>query len=781
MQTASNLALSVSTESPQISPKGASSKASSEGGFDDAFKVAQSSIEANKTAGSKSTSMQKVDESESKYLQTQSVGETKLSTQDATNHNGTLGASDLEDGELLSEKAGVNEAVKRVGLATAEGGKTLQMDGGEFAVQQDETVLSSHSSLLPVVKDTAQGVVEASVTASEETSPLINSPSLQDSSRFTGKSDVAPVTVGEIQDPASIVTPAAVGAGVVVAKAGAIELPEQGAASAIREALPLQGKEAQLQIENLEASTVLDDPEARVMLNPSSGEEKLAAKSVKELVTNQEMPLLGQQGASVTASSSTQNQLAVSVEDITPEDVLQTAEKPKQKSGNTGLPFMAGAGLSALAGDDSTAAEQSVTVTNSVSQIGDSSLNFSQSPDTTLPSSPLSASNPIVDSGLDIEANTTALSKQTEQGNKTLDTVALSSALLASTKALSNDKTAKGAVGLEASQGAEQASSNLSNDMLLPKEGEAATIATDTESDDLSWVLSQMDKAPKQLAGTSVTAVASAMSEAKPNDQTVTGAPLLSDKFNSEGAKLSAAMALGVSLDADSLAATKSGLESLGEPLATDEVLMDDTIELRKKDQESLLTKVANQAERVGQEVGGMASSVSAPQAAKALSASLATQLTNANNQQNLAMSVPPNHPNWASEMAQKVTWIAREGGHTAHIRLDPPELGSLTVKVSVDSDANTQVSFVAASVQSRDVLESQMHRLREMLAQQGMDLNQVDVDVAERDTSNTQFAEKDQQQGQYAGQVASIEEELEADLIENTSYVSANGVDYYA
>ena len=154
-------------------------------------------------------------------------------------------------------------------------------------------------------------------------------------------------------------------------------------------------------------------------------------------------------------------------------------------------------------------------------------------------------------------------------------------------------------------------------------------------------------------------------------------------------------------------------------------------LKLRKKEHEAMLGRMSAQADgHIGADnsPGGLNSSLNNNvNRAAALGATAIAGNAVPNSTASLAMTLPPGHPGWAGEMSQKVAWIARDGGHTAHIRLDPPELGSLTVKVSVDSDSNTQISFVAATPQARDLLEGQMGRLREMLAQQGMDLSRAD------------------------------------------------------
>jgi flagellar hook-length control protein FliK len=62
-----------------------------------------------------------------------------------------------------------------------------------------------------------------------------------------------------------------------------------------------------------------------------------------------------------------------------------------------------------------------------------------------------------------------------------------------------------------------------------------------------------------------------------------------------------------------------------------------------------------------------------------------------------------------------------------ATIRLDPPELGSLEVKVKVQNE-QTHIQIVTQSAQVRDALESQSVRLREALAEQGLNLSNLDV-----------------------------------------------------
>ncbi|MGO2353152.1 MAG: flagellar hook-length control protein FliK [Marinomonas foliarum] len=294
----------------------------------------------------------------------------------------------------------------------------------------------------------------------------------------------------------------------------------------------------------------------------------------------------------------------------------------------------------------------------------------------------------------------------------------------------------------------------------------------------LSWVLSQMANPVTKAASDSVTGEA----EIDPS-KVVSGAAAAAvvgsvvNKESRSGAVPQSLLGAGTATALDGDAVDLS--DTL---LADDGVLLNEPIELRKKEQEAMIGRMSAQIDGSfadDNSSGGLNSSLHNNNVNRA--AVVAANSPAMTPQNNLTMSLPPGHPGWANEMTQKVAWIARDGGHTAHIRLDPPELGSLTVKVSVDSDSNTQISFIAATPQARDLLEGQMGRLRDMLAQQGMDLSRADVDVSQQDTSGAQDRANDGGNGSSQGLLAS-NDELEDELDpSNLSYVSASGVDYYA
>lgn len=86
--------------------------------------------------------------------------------------------------------------------------------------------------------------------------------------------------------------------------------------------------------------------------------------------------------------------------------------------------------------------------------------------------------------------------------------------------------------------------------------------------------------------------------------------------------------------------------------------------------------------------------------------------------------------PGWTQEVTDKVMWMSSQNLKSAEIKLDPAELGRLDIKIDM-SQEHTQVTFTSANAGVRESLEAQMHRLRELLAQQGM--QDVDVNVSDQ------------------------------------------------
>ncbi|MDE1461461.1 flagellar hook-length control protein FliK [Spartinivicinus poritis] len=158
----------------------------------------------------------------------------------------------------------------------------------------------------------------------------------------------------------------------------------------------------------------------------------------------------------------------------------------------------------------------------------------------------------------------------------------------------------------------------------------------------------------------------------------------------------------------------------------------------------------------------------------------LASTSVNANSAQLAQPSVvasqlplPVPHPNWGQQFSERVVWLVQQGVKTAHIQLDPPDLGMVEVRVQVTQD-QASVQFASHHASVRESIEAQLVRLREMFSQQGIDLVNVDV-------SSQQFAESNRQSGLQANATDDVDEEQDTTTAEvNIDEQGLGLVDYF-
>jgi flagellar hook-length control protein FliK len=105
------------------------------------------------------------------------------------------------------------------------------------------------------------------------------------------------------------------------------------------------------------------------------------------------------------------------------------------------------------------------------------------------------------------------------------------------------------------------------------------------------------------------------------------------------------------------------------------------------------------------------------------------------------AIESPLRSPGFAAELGNKVIWLAGRQGQLAELSLNPPQLGALEVRVSI-SGGETTAQFFSANPAVREALDAAMPKLRELMAQAGIDLGEAEVReqaFGQRDQSGTQ------------------------------------------
>jgi flagellar hook-length control protein FliK len=161
------------------------------------------------------------------------------------------------------------------------------------------------------------------------------------------------------------------------------------------------------------------------------------------------------------------------------------------------------------------------------------------------------------------------------------------------------------------------------------------------------------------------------------------------------------------------------------------------------------------------------------------------------------ANALPVNQPiamhqsGWSEEVVNRVMYLSSANLKAADIQLQPAELGRLDIRVNMVPDQQTQVTFMSAHPGVREALDGQMHRLREMFAQQGM--GQVDVNVSDQSRGwQGQGQGQDQARqgesgrtGSSGGRLDAMDDESAPTVAEvapnTTSIIGSSAVDYYA
>ena len=132
--------------------------------------------------------------------------------------------------------------------------------------------------------------------------------------------------------------------------------------------------------------------------------------------------------------------------------------------------------------------------------------------------------------------------------------------------------------------------------------------------------------------------------------------------------------------------------------------------------------------------------------------------------------------------MGERIMMMLGQGKQEVTIRLDPAELGSMQIKLHVQQD-QLQVAIQTQVGQSRDIIEQNLPRLREQLAQQGIHLGEASVEQQSR-----QQGQSESQHSQNNANALQTNSGRGEHLLDEQSEwlatqipLPAQGIDYYA
>jgi flagellar hook-length control protein FliK len=111
---------------------------------------------------------------------------------------------------------------------------------------------------------------------------------------------------------------------------------------------------------------------------------------------------------------------------------------------------------------------------------------------------------------------------------------------------------------------------------------------------------------------------------------------------------------------------------------------------------------------------------------------------------------VPVGSNGWTDAVVDKVMWFSANQINSAEIKLNPPDLGPLHVRISTQQD-QTSVVFSSPHAAVRDALDQALPRLRDMFGGQGLQLSDASVGgQAQRQQQDAQ--QQSARQGQASG-----------------------------
>ncbi|NUZ09562.1 flagellar hook-length control protein FliK [Pseudoalteromonas sp. McH1-7] len=131
-----------------------------------------------------------------------------------------------------------------------------------------------------------------------------------------------------------------------------------------------------------------------------------------------------------------------------------------------------------------------------------------------------------------------------------------------------------------------------------------------------------------------------------------------------------------------------------------------------------------------------------------------------------------------AKELHQRVGMMLNLNNKEAEIRLDPPELGAMQIRIKSDAE-QAQVNIVVQNQQAKELLEQSMPRLREMLAEQGIELGDSQISHQQQGQSDGDAEGNSGSAGGQAGHGSSDDtaQNVQASPQRNTD----SAIDYYA
>ena len=144
-----------------------------------------------------------------------------------------------------------------------------------------------------------------------------------------------------------------------------------------------------------------------------------------------------------------------------------------------------------------------------------------------------------------------------------------------------------------------------------------------------------------------------------------------------------------------------------------------------------------------------------------------------------LSVDVPVQDKRWQKAFSQRAVW-AVGNNQSAQLRIHPAELGRIDIQVNVEND-KASVVFNTQHGTVKEAIELALPRLREMLSEQGIDLDNVDVNSSDINHQQAGTEQGSDEHGNLNSDAsgASSEEVDVTELVSNI-IIDDDAIDYY-
>ncbi|MCY9872003.1 flagellar hook-length control protein FliK [Vibrio barjaei] len=137
---------------------------------------------------------------------------------------------------------------------------------------------------------------------------------------------------------------------------------------------------------------------------------------------------------------------------------------------------------------------------------------------------------------------------------------------------------------------------------------------------------------------------------------------------------------------------------------------------------------------------------------------------------------------NASDQVAERVQMMMAKNLKHVDIRLDPPDLGRMQIRMSLNNDSAT-VHFTVQNQQTRDMVDQAMPRLREMLSQQGIQLADSSVQQQSQGQQQRHASHESSGSGSQSGSQSNhgVDDTEESVSLNVNVANKKDGISYYA